>query len=281
MKTFKSDLAPVGFYFDLIPTEIFKIPVLPIPMRIDKIFVGESTFLIFPDTAELVRLREKLDLAVDVKLFLLAGIKNLINFAKIKYKEKMSLELSRQLIIRWFEYSLNQKAEIPSFIKDFTYLTSEFLKFYDHCEKNDLFDLKVEKHDETIFKYCEKVISYFKDRIESNEIQTVIKNNVETFPLYKEKKNKYHPEIIPTDVINVKNNKIKTMNFVPYLIYDDMIDVFSYNKKILLEDPNTKISLKMWKDNRIINKGSFIKEDIINKSVINFKLKPSDLESLL
>ncbi|KKL99533.1 hypothetical protein LCGC14_1813490, partial [marine sediment metagenome] len=37
LKSYKKDLAPIGFYFDIFATEIFKIPVMPVPMRIDKL----------------------------------------------------------------------------------------------------------------------------------------------------------------------------------------------------------------------------------------------------
>lgn len=279
-KTFKSDLAPVGFYFDVFATEIFKIPVMPIPMRIDKLIKGESTFFILPDIIKINRLIDKLGLVLNMKFFLLTGLKNLINFAKKKFQEKTLLNLNKEIITRWFENSLALKAEIPSLTKDFTFLISKFLKSYAICE-NKCIDHKNEEYHLELIKYCENVISYFKRRIEGNKLRIIHKKSKFTVKLYKEKKDHCYPEIISIDVNNFKKNKIKTMNFVPYLIYDDIIDVFSYNKKLLNENSQNTINLKIWYDNRIINKRSNINKDEIGKITKNFELERIDLEALL
>ncbi|GAJ01104.1 unnamed protein product, partial [marine sediment metagenome] len=58
--------------------------------------------------------------------------------------------------------------------------------------------------------------------------------STKTVELYSEKKEKYYPKII-----TIKIDKKLKMNFVPYLVYDDILDIFSYNKKILLEGKQT------------------------------------------
>jgi len=279
-KTFKSDLAPVGFYFDIFATEIFKIPIMPIPMRIDKLVKGESTFFILPDITKINRLIDKLALVLNMKSFLLTGLKNLINFAKKKFQEKTLLNLNKEIITRWFENSLALKAEIPSLTKDFTFLISKFLKSYAYCE-NKCIDYKNEEYHLEHIKYCENVISYFKRRIEGNELQIIHKESKLTVKLYKEKNNQYYPEIVSIDVNDLKNDKKRFMNFVPYLIYDDIIDVFSYNKKLLMENSQNTIDLKIWNNNSIINKRSNIKKDKFGKILKNFELKRFDLEILL
>jgi len=279
MKTYKSDLAPVGFYFDIFTSEIFRIPVTPIPMRIDRLFKGESTFFILPDMIKLNRLINELDLVLNMKSFLLAGIKNLINFAKNKYKEKTFLTLKPETITRWFEKSIELKTNIPSLTDDFTFLFSEFLRFYAYCENQGI-DSKNEEYHSELLKYCENVFIYFKERIEQNKFEIENKDTKRIVQLYKEKKDQYYPEIVTVKVNNLKSKK-KNMNFVPYLIYDDVIDVFSYNKKLLSEGSNNKINLKIWNTNGIIYKRSNIEKFNPEYDLKNFKLELIDLEHLL
>ncbi len=279
MKTYKSDLAPVGFYFDIFTSEIFRIPVMPIPMRIDRLFKGESTFFILPDIIKLNRLINELDLVLNMKSFLLAGINNLINFAKNKYKEKTFLTLKPEIITRWFEKSIKLKTNIPSLTDDFTFLFSEFLKFYAYCENQGI-DSKNEEYHSELLKYCGNVFIYFKERIEQNKFEIENKNTKRIVQLYKEKKDQYYPEIVTVEVNNLKSKK-KKMNFVQYLIYDDVIDVFSYNKKLLSEGSKNKINLKIWSDNGIIYKRSNIEKFNPECDLKNFKLEIIDLEQLL
>lgn len=279
MKTYKSDLAPVGFYFDIFTSEIFRIPVMPIPMRIDRLFKGESTFFILPDMIKLNRLINELDLVLNMKSFLLAGIKNLINFAKNKFKEKTFLTLKPETITRWFEKSLELKTNIPSLTDDFTFLFSEFFRFYAYCENQGI-DSKNEEYHSELLKYCENVFIYFKERIEQNKFEIENKNTKRFVQLYKEKKDQYYPEIVTVEVNNLKSKK-KKMNFVPYLIYDDILDVFSYNKKLLSEGSKNKINLKIWSDNGIIYKRSNIEKFNPECDLTKFKLEIIDLEHLL
>lgn len=279
MKTYKSDLAPVGFYFDIFTSEIFRIPVMPIPMRIDRLFKGESTFFILPDMNKLNRLINELDLVLNMKSFLLAGIKNLINFAKNKYKEKTFLTLKPETITRWFEKSIELKTNIPSLTDDFTFLFSEFLRFYAYCENQGI-DSKNEEYHLELLKYCENVFIYFKERIEQNKFEIENKNTKRIVQLYKEKKDQYYPEIVTVEVNNLKSKK-KKLNFVPYLIYDDIIDVYSYNKKLLNENCKNKINLKIWNNNGIIYKRSNIEKSNPEYDLKKFKLEIIDLEHLL
>ncbi|GAH73848.1 unnamed protein product, partial [marine sediment metagenome] len=219
-------------------------------------------------------------LVLNMKSFLLTGLNNLINFAKKIFLEKTLLNLKKEIITRWFENSLALETEIPSLTQDFTFLISQFLKSYAYCVNKSI-DHKNEKCHLELIKYCENVISYFKRRIEGNELQIIHKKSKLTVKLYKEKKNHYYPEIISIDVNNLKKNKIISMNFVPYIIYEDIIDVFSYNKKLFNENSQNTIDLKIWNDNRIINKRSDINNFKIGKVVKNFKLKSIDLDFIL
>lgn len=280
LKSFKKDLAPIGFYFDIFATEIFKIPVMPIPMRIDKLVNGDPTLFILPDANKLDQLFEKLGLVINFESFFLVGIKNLINFAKKKYKEITLRTLERGSIINWFEKSKMLNAEIPSLTEDFTFIISEFLKMYSNIEKEGLTP-KQEDYSADLIQYCEKIINYFQERIEQNIFQIKNKGSIKTVQLYKEKKNNYYPEIVSIDVYNLNKNKIKQLNFVPYLIYDDIFDSFSYNKMLLNEDSQKALGINSWEKNSIINK--ILKTNKINhyQRHKKFELSTINLENIL
>jgi len=279
LKSFKRDLAPIGLYFDIFATEIFDIPVIPIPLRIDKLTNGEATFFIIPDIDKLNQLFEKLGLVINFKSFFLDGIKNLILYAKKKYKEITLRTLERESIINWFEKSKMLSAEIPSLTEDFTFIISEFLKMYSNIVKKGLAP-NSEDYSVELIQYCEKIINYFQEKIEQNSFQIKEEGLIESVQLYKERKEQYYPEIISINVNNINRNGIKQMNFVPYLIYDDIFETFSYNKKILDEEIQKPFYMNNWKNNSIINK--IIKTNKINyQRQKKFELSDIRLESLL
>ena len=111
--------------------------------------------------------------------------------------------------------------------------------------------------------------------MENNKIMIIGQNEILSEKLYKEKKQKFYPNIISIETKNLTDNKLTKMHFVPYLIYDDLIDTFSYNKKLLLND-RQNCDLKILNINRIINKVTkteyLIKDHILNSI---------DLEELL
>ncbi len=274
LKTSKRDLAPIGFYFDFFINDIFEIPILPIPMRIDKLTNGQATLFILPDFHELKKSFERYELSIDFNLFFLFGIKNLITYARKKYKEITFQKLKNEKIEKWFEKSKLIQAEIPSLTEDFTFITSEFLKTYYKIDKQGLNEIDMNFKSE-LSKYCEKIINYFKKKMEDNNIMIIRKNEIISEKLYNEKKQKFYPNIISIETKNLTNNKLANMEFVPYLIYDDLIDTFSYNK-ILVSNSRQNCDFKIFKTNRIINKVTridyFIKGHILNSI---------DLEELL
>ena len=62
-----------------------------------------------------------------------------------------------------------------------------------------------------ILQYCEKMIKYFKEKIESNKIQIRYDEIIKNEQLYREKNNKYYPIAIFLKIINLKklSSKIK------------------------------------------------------------------------
>jgi len=259
LKAFKNDLAPLGFFFDLIPTINFKIPIMPIPMRIDKLTNHQPTLFILPDFNSLKNVFQKYHLFINFEQFFLIGLTNLISYAKVKYKEITKRNLKDEIIVQWFEKSKNIITEIYSLTETFTFIISEFLKslYFINTEKTKDENSNTLKH---IIQYCDTMINYCEEKIENNKFIIKKGDTEEEVKLYKEKNNKYYPEIVSVDVDILSSNKKKKRSFIPYLIYDDLFDCFSYNKKNLLENPINDLSINSWFENRIINK-----EPIIDK----------------
>jgi len=273
LKSFKNDLAPVGFYFDIFATEIFKIPVMPVPMRIDKLTNGDSTLFILPDIGKLNKKLIKLGLTMNFKNFFLLGISNFINFAKGKYKEIVHRNLERGMIIKWFENSRLIRTKIPSLTEAYTYLLVEFLNTFSTIEEKGL-DPSLEGYTTELLRYCDTIISYTREKIENNVIQIKEEGSTKTVQLYLEKKEKYYPQIIA-----IKIDKKTKMNFIPYLIYDDILDIFSYNRILLKEGKQIPVDVKVWKNNRIINKFSNV--NYSNGFLRDFDLEKIDIEKIL
>lgn len=254
LKTFKNDLAPLGFFFDMFSTDLFNIPVLPVPMRIDKVTNGKPTYFVLPDIDKLIPLFKDLNIEINFINFYSIGIKNLITYAKIKYKEITHRELNKVAIYEWFEKSLNLKPVCSLFSEEFTFIFREFLVLYSkYIQISDNFNL-IEDQRNLLLDYCEVIIKYFQEKIEKNEIQIEIDGTKEIKEIYKEKKQKYYPEIIPVKVGTLNNRKGRTMTFVPYLIYEDILEVFWFNRKLLQDKNEEMASLIIWDNNRIINK---------------------------
>ncbi len=203
-------------------------------MRIDKLSNGDLTFFIFPDIKNLNKLLKKLDLAINFKKFFLLGISNLINFAKEEYKKITKRNLKHEIIIKWFENSKVIKTEIPSFTELYTYLLLEFLKTFSNIEEKGL-NASLEEYTTELILFCDRIIKYAKEKIENNLILIKVENSLKTEQIYLEKKGKYYPQIISINISNLNRNNKAKMNFIPYLIYDDILDIFSYNKKLLHE----------------------------------------------
>jgi hypothetical protein len=72
--------------------------------------------------------------------------------------------------------------------------------------------------------------------------------------LYLERKKKCYPLIVKTPVKNVINNKVYDLHFIPYLIYDDLLESFVYNKYLLETNKGNSINLKVYEYDKIIIK---------------------------
>lgn len=240
---------------------------MPIPMRIDKVTNGDPTLFILPDFKILEDFYSKLDYYLEFESFFMIGIENLINYAKEKYNENNYRTLKNTTIAKWFNTSLNSVANIPDLNDTFTFLISEFLILYSRIEKKKI-SFNSEDYRLELVQYCDNMITYFRDKIEQNSFKILIEGEVQNVKLYVEKKKKFHPQITSIDIFDGKNNRSKKMFFVPYLIYDDLLDCFFYDKKILTEEKKKLNYINLHDLNKII-----IKKSDNAKSIKRFNLK--------
>jgi hypothetical protein len=283
IKSFKKDIAPIGFYFDIFPTDFCEIPILPLPLRIDKISNGEPTVIITPNFNQIHTLCKKLKLTFDPQKFYFIGIKNLINYAKLKIKEITLRDLTLKNVTQWWELSKDLIAWNPDLLDSFTLIILEFIKVFNYINENKS-DQNQKDYTNVLLKYYTQMIDYFRNKIENNIFITYYKDEVKEAKLYFEKRNKFYPNIVNIQIYNKKNKKFKAMGFVPYLIYDDLLDCFFYNKNLLEQHQKKAINLKVYEDNLIIKKGStlsssknYLRTTRINKLDINILIDSINL----
>jgi len=285
LKSYKKDIAPFGLYFDIFSTDQFRIPIMPVPMRVDKISNGDPTLFINPDRELLINLFQKLGLYINFENFVYWGVQNLLDYTTKKYKNITFRTLRNQKKIEWYKSTLKIETNIYGLQKDFTFLLSEFLKTYSSIIESNL-NIPSQRYNEKLIKYCEKGIEYFREKIEAN--YTEIKDsegNIHKKSLYLEKGSKIYPKALPIEVImydkkDKDNEKKRRRRFIPYLIYDDLLDIFTYNKNLLIENEKEPINLKVYSQNNIIIKGSIPFNYRLNQNEKIIKLDTSKLEMI-
>ncbi|MBD3195918.1 MAG: hypothetical protein GF317_12725 [Candidatus Lokiarchaeota archaeon] len=256
LKSFKKDIAPIGFFFDIVKNDNFKVPILPVPMRIDKLTNGEPTIFILPEMDEINTFCQNHGLFFNCSGFYLIGIKNLISFAKTKYKEMILRSLPEKKIKIWWNSSKRLSANYIDLKESFTFILIEFLAVFKHIKEN-LLKINQEEYTEHLIQYCDIIITYFRTKIENNVFRLQKDDEIIEEKLYIEKKQKYYPLTLKINVCDVINNKTAELDFIPYLIYDDILNCFSFNKSVLLNnDENKKIDLKVYEDYNLINNRS-------------------------
>lgn len=279
-KDYKKDIAPIGFFFDLIPTELFKVPILPIPMRIDKVVKGEITYFIRFNIDKLYSLFKELNLFIDFRLFFLIGIRNLLEYAKKKCNDITFQSLKKDLLRKWFNNSISIEIDLPDLTEDLTYLLSEFLKTYSFINNLDVND---ERYIEELINYCDRIIEYFQERLENNSIKIKSNGVYKEEKIYFIKKSKYYPRIIEINIEKFRGgekNIVKKMRFVPYLIYDDILETFLYNRKLLINQKPFKLTI--FNEKGIIHKYTNISVNDLNNYIKDIsEINNNELENLI
>ncbi len=235
-KTYKSDAAPFFFYIEVFPFDsslyinphsssliktIERNPIVPIPMRVDCVFNGESSLIIRPRETTSFQISEEQLAVINPSQFLLSGIKNLIYFTEIRSLEQFSKSLSSKNVISWWEATRYLYGNLYRLEEDF----SSFLRAYLHTmvrsyvEEDDLVSAAVQ--------YCQIIEDICKKRMEQNRILVVLDGEESTVKMYKKKDQTYYKKL----------KKVKEKQYHPELVD---IEIFNYSRINWPKDTTTK-----------------------------------------
>lgn len=271
-KIFKSDAAPFFFYIEIFPPDLttFKSehhknllesikanPIMPLPMRVDRVFNGEKSVLIRPREPISFSLMDDFIATINPTPFLQYGFEKLLYFTEIRASEKFFLSLTIEKAKKWWDSTKYLYAKLMRLEEDF----SAFLRAYIHTvlkAKLDNEDLISAAND-----YCKIVSDICDKRLKENSILIETTRKEVNVKLYKQKIAKYykkrkkveelqyHPELVDIDVYNLSERgfendiakpssnlgelKPKEIKYLPILFYDDLLECMLLNLKILEE----------------------------------------------
>ena len=323
-KTYKSDAAPFFFYIEIFPFDtslytnphssslikaIEKNPIVPIPMRVDRVFNGENSVIIRPREVTSFQISEDRLAVINPQQFLNSGLQNLIYFSDIRSSETLFKHLTSKNLISWWEATKFLYGNLYRLEEDF----SAFLRAYlltmvkSYIEGGDLVSAAIQ--------YCEIIEDVCKKRMDHNNILTEIDGKQSNVKMYKKKEHSsykklkkiskigYHPELIDIEVFNYSGNnwhpdtiinseiEKKVKKYIPLLFYDDLQECMLQNLKYLEENEKIVLDPSILIEENIItiidskdynddfkNKNSWwndfnnIKPDLLFKEMLNPRL---------
>lgn len=288
MPTRKNDAAPMIFFIDQIHSESFQHPILPMPIRIDRILNKLPTLFIFPDQRSIIQYDGK-EYSFDYQKIYQLFIKNILKYAEKKYRTVFYQEMNFKTVEKWWNKTVVLQSRIHSYSQDLSYILQSYLEAYLHfLQTNDL--------EASLIQHIDDIIKYANQRIEENKILIDYKGKELERALYKKKKENFYPDIFEVDIFDSEKQKTIRKAFVPVFIYDDLLECYLYNKKMIdpqgydqlrsIEQPKTseKNSSKKWwqkgnKNNTPPANGSANSTDSDSTADDNEKLEPVNLVS--
>ena len=284
-ETYKSDAAPFFFYIEIFPFDsshfdnqylsvvlklIERNPIVPLPMRVDRVFNGDSSVLIRPREVISFPVSEERLAVINPHHFLLHGIKNLIHFSEMRSSEYIFKSITNEKVKKWWNSTRYLYGNLYRLEEDF----SAFLKAYLHTmvksyiEEDDMVAAAIQ--------YCQLIEDVCRKRMEQNLILVEMDGKQSNAKIYKEKDYNYykkfkkvtelqvHPELIdievrdysengwPSNIMNREEVIIMGKKYIPLLIYDDLQECMLQNLKRLEKNKD-----------QILNPASLIKKNII------------------
>jgi len=284
-KTYKSDAAPFFFFIDVYPfdTTLFELPrlkflikkieknaIVPIPMRIDRVFNGKSSVIIRPREVISFQISEDQTAVINPHQFLYYGVKNLIYFTEIRSSQRLIKSTSREKVTSWWESTKFLYGNLYRLEEDFSAFLNAYLltMVKTYIEEGDLISAAIQ--------YCQILEDICKKRMVQNKILTEVDGELSTVRMYKTKDQsyykkfkkvsevQYHPELIDIEIINYSQNgwpadiTIKNIlerdekKYIPLLFYDDLQECMLLNLKYLEENEKTLLSPSRLIENKII-----------------------------
>ena len=267
---FKSDAAPFFFYIDIFSPDLTSYekqrakvllksirnnPIMPLPIRVDRVFNGEKSVLIRPKEPVFFPIMDDLYATINPTTFLQYGTENLLYFTEIRAFEKFVLHLKIEKVKKWWGSTKFLYAKLSRLEEDF----SAFIKAYMSTV------LKAELNNEDLISaassYCKIVREICEKRINEKSILVETKYEEAVVDMYKQKVGRYrkkmkkferieyHPELVDIDVYDLfeksfiydvdnqalvlNDIKPKGIKYIPLLFYDDLLECMLQNLKIL------------------------------------------------
>ncbi len=301
-KIFKSDAAPFFFYLDIFPPNptAFKLqktkallesiklnPVMPLPMRVDRVFNGEKSILIRPREPVSFSLMDNLVATINPSRLLQHGIEKLIYFTEIRGFENFFTSLTIERAKKWWDSSRFLYAKLLNLEEDFSAFLNAYIQTLVKAKINDE-DLIIaaKEYCQMISEICEKRINENSILIETMQKEDNVKLYKEKIAIYKEsgkkvKKVQYHPELVDIDVFDLSKKglfstiegsksfledlKVKKRKYIPLLFYDDLLECMLYNLKKLEEGDDNILDPSFLLDQKVIilHESEELKENVI------------------
>jgi len=268
-KTYKSDASPFFFYIDVLPLDVSQYdiphhvemlkrvqsnPIMPLPLRVDRVFSGESTILIRP--------REPVSFLIDENLavinpqpFIQSGIEKLLYFTEVRASREFASSLTLENAREWWKSTKNLYGKLRSLEEDFVAFLNAYLHIMVKARVNneDLISASI--------KYCELIRDICYQRIQEKHILVEVQDKEKLVDMYKMKEGRVqkkrfkfskekllYPSFIDIEVINTRNieysqiykdqdevlkKNSKVLKYIPLLFYDDLLECMLQNLKTL------------------------------------------------
>ncbi|MHA1819763.1 MAG: hypothetical protein ACTSU2_03900 [Promethearchaeota archaeon] len=290
----KPDIAPLFFFIDTVKTENLEFPIIPEPMRVDKVSNSQAVLFIFPLNLTIAMdknmhsyhngggnkaenggyslfVNDPIDLSshiykiensyyvVNYLNLFKYGLKNLIKYTRAKYKEVCLRDLTDNMVSKWWSESNSISGYIPTYSEDFESIIRYYIEAYDEY-------LNTNDERGALILYCDKVIELCNKRIEDNRILSYRKGEIKEYKLYKEKKGKKFPTIAEVDIIKYKEKVVEGKDYKDNVMNNPMNNPMNNDKQSnLRRNPGSEaLSLNAEEVQKIENRTNKKKAD--NKS---------------
>ncbi len=265
-KTYKYDAAPFFFFIDVFPADppglkqphyieliksIKSNPIMPLPMRVDRVYNAENSILIRPREPISFMIVEDLVAAINPNPFIQLGIEKLLYFTEVRTREQLYNSLSIERASKWWNSTRYLYGNLYHLEEDF----SAFLRAYLHT----MVKAKLDKEDlvKAATEYCQIITDICNKRIDENYILVEIRGRQRNVLLFqikevmirqkreKVKQTQYHPELVDIEVFNLHETgfpikkdeqnillnelRPRKKKYIPIFFYDDLLECMLQN----------------------------------------------------
>ena len=124
-----NDVAPTLFFIDVIRSDQFSFPIIPVPSRVDKVSNGEFTSIILPSVQPQITHGDEVYF-IDIYSLYNYGLRNLVSYTAVKYQEICYRPVNPANLIKWWSITRKYSCNIPFYIEDLDFLLKSYLEAY-------------------------------------------------------------------------------------------------------------------------------------------------------